>query len=123
FLKKPYKYDALRTNLNLSAAYYDRKDFYRLRSFVSSWGYELKQKNMLIQIKFPNVEVYSLDTLPELDSAFTTNPFLRTSFNTGTVVGAQGSVAWTLPGRYKGVTNYVRVGAELSTNLFIKSLE
>jgi len=122
-LKRSYRYDGVRTNLNLSAAYYDRRDFYRLRSFVSSWGYELKQKNKLIQIKFPNVEIYSLDTLDQLREAFKTNPFLRTSFNTGTVVGAQGSVTWTFPGKYRGVTNYIRVGADLSTNLFIKSLE
>jgi outer membrane protein insertion porin family len=47
-LRRSYKYDGVRTNLNLNASYYDRRDFYRLRSFVSSWGYELKQKNKLI---------------------------------------------------------------------------
>jgi outer membrane protein insertion porin family len=122
-LKRPYRYDAIRTNLNLSAAYYDRKNFYRLRSFVSSWGYELKQKNKLVQIKFPNIEIYSLDTLDQLKEAFETNGFLRTSFNTGTVIGAQGSVTWTLQGKYRGVSNYIRIGADLSTSLFIKSLE
>jgi outer membrane protein insertion porin family len=122
-LKRSYRYDGVRTNLNLSASYYDRRDFYRLRSLVASWGYELKQKNKLIQIKFPNIEIYSLDTLPLLDSAFKTNPFLRTSFNTGTVTGAQGNITWTYPGNYKGVNNYFRIGAEVSTNLGIKSLQ
>jgi outer membrane protein insertion porin family len=122
-LKRYYKYDGVRTNLNLNAAYYDRRDFYRLRSFVSSWGYELKQKNKLIQIKFPNVEIYSLDTLALLIEAFETNPFLRTSFNTGTVTGAQVNITWTYPGNYRGVNNYFRIGTEVSTNLGIKSLQ
>ncbi len=121
-LKRPNRYDGVRTNLNLSASYYDRRNFYRLRSFISSWGYELKQKNKLIQIKFPNVEIYSLDTLPGLDSAFKTNPFLRTSFNTGTVIGAQGNITWNYAGNHKGITNYFRIGADLSTNLWINSL-
>ena len=122
-LKRSYKYDGVRTNLNLSASYYDRRDFYRLRSLVASWGYELKQKNKLIQIKFPNVEIYSLDTLQLLKDAFNTNPFLRTSFNTGTVTGAQANITWTYPGKYKGINNYFRIGGEISTNLGIKSLQ
>src|SRR5581483_4422265 len=71
---RPGRIDAARTNLVFNASYYDRKDFYRLRSFTGSWGWEWKQKNLLIQIKFPNVEIYSLDTLHGLDSAFNTNP-------------------------------------------------
>lgn len=119
--KKMGRVDAARTNLILNAAYYDRKDFYRLRSLVGSWGYQFKLRNMFVQFKAPNVELYSLDTLHLLADAFQTNPFLRTSFNTGTVIGGQGSIIWTLPGRLKRVTNYYRIGAEVSTNFWVKS--
>lgn len=116
-----YRVDAARTNLILNGSYYDRKDFYRLRSFTGSWGYQWKVRNMFVQFKAPNVELYSLDTLHGLDSAFKTNPFLRTSFNTGTVIGGQGNIIWTLPGRLRRVTNYYRIGVEVSTNFFVPS--
>lgn len=109
-----YRLDATRTNLLLNASYYDRKDFYRLRSFTGNTGWQWKQKNLVWQFKFPNVEIYSLDTLHGLDSAFKTNPFLRTSFNTGAVVGGQGNLVFTYPGRSNNISNYARFAGELS---------
>jgi len=124
FSKLMSKVDAARTNLVLNGSYYDRKDFYRLRSVVANWGYTWRQKNVVWQFKFPNVELYFLDTLPKLDSAFQTNPYLRTSFNTGAIVGAQGSFVYTYPSRKnKNITNYIRLGSEISTAFGIKSLQ
>jgi outer membrane protein insertion porin family len=124
FSKLMSKVDAARTNLVLNGSYYDRKDFYRLRSVVGSWGYQWRQKNVLWQFKFPNVELYFLDTLPGLDSAFQTNPYLRTSFNTGAILGAQGSFIYTYPSkRNKNITNYIRLGTEISSAFGIRSLE
>ncbi|QEC68956.1 BamA/TamA family outer membrane protein [Panacibacter ginsenosidivorans] len=110
----PYKLDGIKTKLGLSASYVDRKDFYRLRSFVANWGYEWKKKNILFAVKIPNIELYSLDTLKLLDSAFNVNPFLRTSFNTGTVVGMQGSMIISYAGKSTRVNNLARFAVEES---------
>ena len=124
FSKLMNKVDAARTNLVLNGSYYDRKDFYRLRSVVTNWGYTWRQKNIVWQFKFPNVELYFLDTLPQLESAFQTNPYLRTAFNTGAILGAQGSFIYTYPSkRNKNINNYIRLGSEISTAFGIKFLQ
>ncbi|MFZ1800460.1 MAG: hypothetical protein WAU24_11405, partial [Chitinophagaceae bacterium] len=94
---KTGRLDAIRTIINLSAAYSDRKDFFRVRSLTGGWGYEWVKKNKVWQYKPLNIELYSLDTLPLLDSAFRTNPFLRTSFNTGSVISQQLSFSVNYP--------------------------
>lgn len=112
--KNTYRLDGIKTRLNMSASYVDRKDFYRLRSLVTNWGYEWKKKNVLYSVRIPNVELYSLDTLRLLDSAFNDNPFLRTSFNTGSVVSLQASAIISYPGKANNVSNLVRFAAEES---------
>ena len=112
--KNPYRLDNIRTRLNTSASYVERKDFYRLRSLIANWGYEWKKKNIFYSVKIPNVELYSLDTLPNLRDEFETNPFLRTSFNTGTVISLQGSALLSYPGKNNNVSNLVRLAAEES---------
>lgn len=81
--------DNKKTLLSFNAAYVDRKNYYKLRSIVGSWGYEWKKTNHrhdnIWLFKPFNVELYSLDTLPGLDTLFIKNPFLRNSFNTGNI--------------------------------------
>lgn len=114
--QKAYRRDDAKTHLNFSAAYVERKDFYRLRSLVTNWGYEWRVKNRIWYVKIPNIELYSLDTLRLLDSAFkaNSNPFLRTSFNTGSVISLQGGLFWTIPGKSSNVTNILRLAGEES---------
>lgn len=105
--------DAYRTVINLSAAYTERRKFFRLRSILASWGYEWKNNNHSIAYRPLNVEVYSLDTLEGLTSAFIKNPFLRTAFNTGNVVSQTFSYTVTFPGtKSPNVSNYIRFSAE-----------
>ncbi len=114
-IKKEGKLDAIKTQLDLNAAYTDRKDFFRLRSFVAGWAYQWRKKNNVFEFKIPNIELYSLDTLALLDSAFNENPFLRTSFNTGSVVSLQFSYSKTFQDRHNpNATNYIRAAAEES---------
>lgn len=120
------RFDAIRTIASFSAAYSDRKDFFRVRSLTAGWGYEWTRKNKVWQYKPLNIELYSLDTLPLLDSAFRTNPFLRTSFNTGSVISQQLSFSVNYPDRKNpAANNYIRISAEESGALvgLIKSLE
>jgi len=112
FNQKPYRRDAEKTKINASASYIDRKDFYRLRSLVTNFGYEWRVKNRVWSFRFPNVELYSLDTLKFLDSAFRVNPFLRTSFNTGAVLSFQGSLVISFNGNSSRVNNLVRFAGE-----------
>ncbi|HWB24764.1 MAG TPA: BamA/TamA family outer membrane protein [Chitinophagaceae bacterium] len=100
--------------------YSERNNFFRIRSLVTGAGLEWKRRNTVWQVRFPNIELYSLDTLPLLIEAFKENPFLRSSFNTGSVVSLQGAVSRTLPGT-KNINNtfYFRGAAEWAPFGFI----
>ena len=112
-IKKPGKLDFGRTVINANISYAERKDFFRLRSLVANYGWDWKFKNNIWQVRIPNVELYSLDTLPSLAEAFEKNPFLRNSFNTGSVIGGQVSWTKTYAGS-RNVTNYRRISGEIS---------
>ncbi|HVX24971.1 MAG TPA: BamA/TamA family outer membrane protein [Parafilimonas sp.] len=111
--RHPDRIDFGRTIISANVSYSDRQDYFRIRSAVVDYGWNWKAKNKVWQIRFPNIELYSLDTLPLLVEAFKTNPFLQNSFNTGDVISAQGNVVINYNGNH-GITNYVGVSAELS---------
>ncbi len=111
-IKRPGRLDFGRTVVSANASYADRQDYFRLRSVVADYGYDWKRKNKVWQLRFPNIEVYSLDTLPLLSEAFITNPFLRNSFNTGRVVSIKSSLVFTYPGG-RNITNYARFSSEV----------
>lgn len=102
---------------SFTGSYSDRNNFFRIRSLVISHGFEWRKRNTVFQLKFPgSIELYSLDTLPLLEAAFKENPFLRSSFNTGSVVSLlQGGATITRPDKNNiNNTNYFRVGFEES---------
>lgn len=111
-IKRPGRFDFGRTIISANASYADRRDYFRIRSLVALYGYDWKKKNKVWQTRFPNIELYSLDTLPLLIKAFEENPFLRNSFNTGKVISMRGSLIITYPGK-NDITNYVRFSSEL----------
>lgn len=78
--------DNIRTIAGLGYAYTDRRQFYVLSVATANWGYEWRVKNKIWKYTPLNIEVYNLDTLQLLRDAFQSNPFLRTAFNTGSVV-------------------------------------
>ncbi len=113
--KKPRQLDDYKTVISLNGSYTDRRNFFRLRSGVVSYGYEWKRKNHSWMIKLVNVELYSLDTLSGLLKAFETNPFLRTAFNTGYVVSQ--NATYTLiynDKRNSKISNNVRGSFEIA---------
>jgi hypothetical protein len=112
-IKHPGRIDFGRTIISANASYSDRQDFFRIRSLVVDYGYNWKIKNKVWQVRFPNIELYSLDTLPALVKAFRDNPFLQNSFNTGYVISAQASLTVTYNGK-NGITNYASFSAEES---------
>jgi outer membrane protein assembly factor BamA len=107
------KLDDYKTVINLNASYTDRRNFFRLRSAVFSWGYEWKKNNHVWLYRPLNVELYSLDTLKGLLKAFETNPFLRTAFNTGYVIGQNLTYSVTFGNRrHPNITNNLRISGE-----------
>lgn len=112
-IKRVKELDDYKTVINVNGSYTDRRNFFRLRSAVASWGYEWKKNNHVWLYKPLNIELYSLDTLTGLREAFKTNPFLRTAFNTGYVISQ--NITYTItfqnPNR-PNVTNNLRVSGE-----------
>lgn len=104
--------DDYKTVININASYTDRRNFFRLRSAVGSFGYEWKKNNHVWLYRPINIELYSLDTLPGLRTAFERNPFLRTAFNTGYVVSQNLTYSITFQGRNPNITNNLRISAE-----------
>lgn len=107
------KLDNKRTLFSVNGSYVDRRDFYKLRSLVTNWGYEWKKGNNSWLYKPLNIELYSIDTLKELRKLFITNPFLRTSFNSGRVVSQTLSVIKNFSSANNpDKRHYVRLGVE-----------
>lgn len=125
-IKGGYKLDAIQTVFNINGSYINRKDFYELRSLVTSWGYEWKKKNKLWSYRPLNIELYALDTLDGLKNAFRTNPLLRTAFNTGSVVSQVLTYNVTYPGTKNSNTSHnIRFAIEEAGGLLgrIKGLQ
>jgi len=103
--------------VDLSGNYSERNNFFRVRSLVAGFGWDWKRRTNAYQLKLVNVELYSLDTLPLLISAFKENPFLRSSFNTGSVISIQGGWSNTFNDRKNpNRTNLLRAAFEFSPN-------
>ncbi len=112
-LNRLKRLDDYKTLVSFSAGYTERRNFYRLRTLVASWGYEWKRKTNLWSYRLLNVELYTLDTLRLLTKAFVDNPFLRTAFNTGYVVSQNLTYNKIFPGSANpDVTNYIRLFGE-----------
>ena len=106
-----------RTNFSLNSAYIDRLNYYQLKSFTTSWGYEWKKNKLATSgtwiYKPLNIEFYQINKFSKLDSLLILNPFLRSSFNEGNVISQ------TLNYIYQGSTikkprqnTYFRIGIE-----------
>jgi hypothetical protein len=116
-----------RSTLSLNGAYIDRLNYYKLRSFITNWGYELKKnKNATENIwtyKPINVELYHLTKFSKLDSLLILNPFLRSSFNEGNVISQTFNYLSTGTSlKNPNQNNYLRIGIEEAgglTGLFI----
>jgi len=118
-LKRIKRLDATKTTFSINASYTDRRDFFRLRSVVGSWGYEWRKGNNNWTYRPLNVELYSLDTLPRLIEEFIKKPFLRNAFNTGYVVSQSFGFSKTYKGnKHPTHTNFIRVSVEEAGSIF-----
>jgi outer membrane protein insertion porin family len=106
-----------RSTLSLNGAYIDRLNYYKLRSFITNWGYELKKNkngNENIWTYKPiNIELYRLTKFSKLDSLIILNPFLRSSFNEGNVISQTFNYLSTGTSlKNSNQNNYLRIGIE-----------
>jgi hypothetical protein len=121
------KLDNKRTLFNIGINYYDRKLYYHLKSFVTSWGYEWnKGPNSWSWVFKPlNIELYKIDTLDQFTNLINTNPYLRNSFRDGNVIGSSIEVSKTMVSKNNPDNSHkLRFYAEESATLLslIKSL-
>ena len=105
--------DNKRTLFSVNGSYVDRREYYQLRSLLTSWGYEWKKGNNTWLYKPLNIELYAIDKLPKLDTLIKLNPFLKASFNEGKVI----SQSVTFIKNFNKLNNpnkshYIRFGVE-----------
>ncbi len=105
--------DNRRTLWAINAGYVDRRTFYRLRTLITSWGYEWKKGNTVYLYKPLNIELNTLDKLDSLNALILKNPFLKASFNEGNIISQSFSVIkTTISNRNPNASNYYRFGVE-----------
>lgn len=122
-VKRQSRFESAKTILSGTVSYSDRFKFFRVKSLMVNYGYESSKKNKNnntgVFSRRLNVELYKLDTLESLRTAFINNPFLRSAFNTGYIAGTQFgyNISW-LSTKRQNTTHNVRLAAEESGLLF-----
>jgi outer membrane protein assembly factor BamA len=109
------KIEDKKTLFGVSGTYVDRRGYYLQKSLVTNWGYEWKKgKNLWIYKPF-NLELYKIDTLDGLRELFITNPFLRSSFNSGNVISQTLSLVKNFNNAHNpDKSHYLHIGIEES---------
>lgn len=108
-----------RTLWAVNAGYVDRRNFYRVRNFTTSFGYEWKKGNNTFVYKPLNIELYAIDKLDSLDQLIIKNPFLKASFNEGNIVSQSFSFIKSTFGKNNpNKSNFYRLGIEEAGGLF-----
>jgi len=111
--------DNRRTLWSINGGYVDRRNFYRVRNLTTSFGYEWKKGNNSFLYKPINVELYSIDKLDSLDQLIIKNPFLKASFNEGSIVSQSLSFVRTTNGiKNPNKNKFYRLAIEEAGGLF-----
>ena len=121
--KKIKALDNQRTLISVNGSYVDRKDYYQLKSLVTSIGYEWHQQKKngdnIWLYKPLNLELYSISRLAGLDSLIKNNPFLQASFNEGNIFSQSFSFIRTVNSvKHKNRSHYLRISAEEAGAIF-----
>ncbi len=113
------KLDNRRTLWSVNGGYVDRRNFYRVRNLTTSFGYEWKKGNNSFLYKPINIELYSIDKLDSLDQLIIKNPFLKASFNEGSIVSQSLSFVRTTNGiKNPNKNKFYRLAVEEAGGLF-----
>jgi outer membrane protein insertion porin family len=106
--------DNKKTVFSAQGSYTNRIDYYQLRSLNLNFGFDYTKGNVSTQFRFPNIELYKVDTLDGLIQLFKDNPFLRNSFRNGNVVGVSLAKNILFSGENKSKIHNIRLFAEES---------
>ena len=121
--KKIKALDNGRTLISINGSYVDRRDYYQIKSLVTSIGYEWHQQKKngdnIWLYKPLNLELYSISRLAGLDSLIKNNPFLQASFNEGNIFSQSFSFIRTVNSiKHKNRSHYLRISAEEAGAIF-----
>jgi hypothetical protein len=121
--KKIKALDNQRTLISINGSYVDRKDYYQIKSLVTSIGYEWHQQKKngdnIWLYKPLNLELYGISRLAGLDSLIKNNPFLQASFNEGNIFSQSFSFIRTVNSvKHKNRSHYLRISAEEAGGIF-----
>jgi outer membrane protein insertion porin family len=101
-----------RTFLSLNLGYTDRINYYLIKTFNTSWGYEFNWKKLILGIRLPNIEYNLLQKRSGLQTLIDSNASYKYIFNDGLVISTLVNV--TLAGGKKNISNIARFGVEES---------
>ncbi len=108
---------ATKTHFLLNGSSINRLEYYQLKSFTTSWGYEWKRTTNTSEKTFIykpiNIEMYQLNKFAKLDNLLALNPFLRSSFNDGNVMSQTFTFTHATPSKkFTNQHNFVKIGIE-----------
>lgn len=111
----------VRTIFSINTGNTDRRNYWNLTTFNTSWGYEYNWRNKLLRLRFPNIEYSFLNSRVLLEQLFRENASYRYIFNSGLITSAIAN--YTFTGGKKNRTNQTRFNIEGSGLLtgFIRS--
>lgn len=112
FVKNRAKENNVSTIFSLNGNVTDRRDYFNLISFNTSWGYQFGWKNKLVSLRFPNIEYNYLTRRDSLDTLIAKNASYKYIFNTGLVISAIAN--YTIAGNKGNNTSLASFSAELS---------
>jgi outer membrane protein assembly factor BamA len=102
----------IKTILSFNAGVIDRKDFFSLATFNTSWGYELNWKNKLLAIRFPNIEYSLLERRDTLKKLIENNASFKYIFNNGLITSTVAK--YVVSYSKKNRTSQVQLNGEIS---------
>lgn len=111
WLHNPGKDEDVRTIFALNGGVTDRRNYYNLQSFNTSWGYNKNWRNKLLGIRLPNIEYNFITRRSLLNTLIRNNASYKYIFNTGLIVSSL--VNFSIAGGSKYVTKLTSASIEL----------
>ena len=109
----PEKYrDNIRTLFSFNTANTERRLLYNLTTVNGSWGYEFQRRNLILNLKLPNIEYSYIVRRDSLRKLIVANPALRNLFTDGFISSV--IVNLTLSGGKTNRPNIFRANLEQS---------
>jgi hypothetical protein len=103
----------VRTLLGVNFAYTNRLNYFTVQTINLSWGYERSFKNLLLNVRFPNIEYNFLRRGELLKQLIDSNRSFNYIFNRGLILSTIGTVNYAF-GKRRNISNLLTISTELS---------